>query len=105
MPRAADNEQLAARPVSCSIGDHESETSVTCYRRVTGGKRTEAHGHVDVEAVDVEPLQFNRTSKIVVPRDMVGDSMTIGTVLGFGSGITCLSKRLTQQMEKHSRGE
>ena len=37
LPRAAVEEQLAAGPESCSIGDSESETSVTCSRRITGG--------------------------------------------------------------------
>ena len=36
---------------------------------------------------------------------MVGDSMTVGTVLDSGSGITCLSERLAQEMEQHFRGE
>ena len=36
MPWAAVEEQLAARPEFCSINDSESETSVTCSRRVTG---------------------------------------------------------------------
>ena len=42
---------------------------------------------------------------MVVPGDTVGDSMTVGTVLDSGSGITCLSERLAQQMEQHFRGE
>ena len=105
MPRAAVEEQLAAGPESCSIGDSESETSVTRSRRVTGGTRMEALGDVDIGAVDVEPLQFHCSSNVVVPGDMVGDSMTVGTVLDSGSGITCLSERLAQQMEEHFRGE
>ena len=55
MPRAAVGEQLAAGPKSRSINNTEGETSVTCSRRVTGGKRTEALGDVDIRAVDVEP--------------------------------------------------
>ena len=66
----------------------------------------EALGDVDIGAVDVEPLQFHCASKVVVPGDTVGDSMTVGTVLdSSGSGITCLSEQLTQQMEQHFRGE
>ena len=105
MPRAAVEEQLAARPRSCSIGDSESETSMTSSRRVTGGKRMEALGDVDIRAVGFEPLQFHCSSNVVVPGDMVGGSMTVGTVLDSGSGITCLSERLAQQMEQHFRGE
>ena len=105
IPRAAVEEQLAAGPESCSIGGSESETSVTHSRRVTGGTRMEALGDVDIGAVDVEPLQFHCSSKVVVPGDTVGDSMTVGTVLDSGSGITCLSEQLTQQMEQHFRGE
>ena len=105
MPRAAVEEQLAARPKSRSIGDSESETSVTRSRRVTGGKRMEAPGDVNTGAVDVEPLQFHCSSNVVVSGDMVGDSMTVGTVFDSGSGITCLSERLAQQMEQHFRGE
>ena len=98
-PRAAIEEQLAARPESCRIGDSESEASVTRSRRVTGGTRMEALGDVDIGTVDVEPLQFHCSSNVVVPGDMVGDSMTVGTVLDSASGITCLSERLAQQME------
>ena len=87
MPRAAVEEQLAAGPESCSIGDSESETSVTRSRRVTGGMRMEALGDVDIGAVDVEPVQFHCSSNVVVPGDMVGDSMTVGTVLDSGSGM------------------
>ena len=36
---------------------------------------------------------------------MVSDSMTVGTVLDSGSGVTRLSERLAQQMEQHFRGE
>ena len=39
IPRAAVGEQLATGPESRSINDTEGETSVTCSRRVTGGKR------------------------------------------------------------------
>ena len=105
MPRAAVEEQLAARPESCSIDDSEKETSMTRSRRVTGGKRMEALGDVDIGAVDVEPLQFHCSSNVDVPGDMVGDSMTVGTVLDSGSGITCLSERLAQKMEEHFRDE
>ena len=105
MPRAAVEEQLAAGPESCSVGDSESETSVTRSRRVTGGTRMEALGNVDIGAVDVEPLQFHCSSNVVVPGNMVGDIMTVGIVLDSGSGITCLSERLAQQMEQHFRGE
>ena len=56
-----------------AVGDFESEASVTCSRRVTGGKCIEALGDVDIEAVDVELLQFHCSSKVVVPGDMVGD--------------------------------
>ena len=105
MPRAAVEEQLAAGPESCNIGDSESETSVTSFRRVTGGTRMEALGDMDIGAVDVEPLQFHCSSNVVVPGDMVVDSMTLGIVLDSGSGITCLSERLAQQMEQHFRGE
>ena len=103
--RAAVDEQLAGRQESRSIGDSERETSLTRSRRVTGGERMEASGGVDVGAVDVEPLQFHCSSSIVVPGDMVGESMTIGTVLDSGLGITCLSEKLAQQMEQHFRGE
>ena len=105
IPRAAVEEQLDAGPESCSIGGSESETSVTHSRRVTGGTRMEALGDVDIGAVDVEPLQFHFSQKVVVPGDTVGDSTTVGTVLDSGSGITCLSEQLTQQMEQHFRGE
>ena len=95
MPRAAVAEQLAARPVSSRIGDSDCETSMTRSRRVTGGKRMEALGDVDIRAVDVEPLQLHCSSKnVVVPGDMLGESMTAGTVLDSGSGTTCLSERL-----------
>ena len=103
--RAAVEEQLAAGPESCSIGGSESETYGTHSRRVTGGTRMEALGNVDIGAVDVEPLQFHCSSKVVVPGDTVGDSMAVGTVLDSGSGITCLSEQLTQQMEQHFRGK
>ena len=100
LPRPAVEEQLAARPESSSSCDSESETSVTRSRRVTGGKRMEALDNVDIGTVDVEPLQFHSSSKVVVPGDdMVGDSMTVGPVLDSGSGIICLSERLAQQME------
>ena len=105
IPRAAVEEQLAAGPESCSIGGSESETSVTHSRRVTGGTRMEALGDVDIGAVDIEPLQFHCSSKVTVPGDTVGDSTTVDTVLDSGSGITCLSEQLTQQMEQHFRGE
>ena len=105
MPRAAVEEQLAAGPESSNIGDSESETFVTRSRCVTGGTRMEVLGDVDIGTVDVEPLQFHCSSNVVVPGDMVGDSMTAGTVLGSGSGITCLSERLAQQMEQHFRDE
>ena len=105
IPRAAVEEQLTAGPESCSIGGSESETSVTHSRSVTGGTRMEALGDVDIGAVDVEPLQFHCSSKVVVPGDTIGDSMTVGTVLDSGSGITCLSEQLMQQMEQHFRGE
>ena len=49
MLRAAVEMQLAARSESRSFGDSESETSVTCSRRITGGKRMEALGDVDIE--------------------------------------------------------
>ena len=94
MPRAAVEEQLAAGPESCSISDSESETSVTRSRRVTGGTRMEALGDVYIGVVDAEPLRFHCSSNVVVPGDIVGDSMTVGTVLNSGSGITCLSERL-----------
>ena len=94
MPWAAVEEQLAARLESRSIRDSESETSVTRSRCVTGGKHMEAFGDVDIGAVDVEPLQIHCLSNVVVPGDMVGYSMTVGTVLDSGSGITCLSERL-----------
>ena len=81
MPRAAVEEQLAARPETCSVSESENEASVTCSQHVTGGKRIEALGDVDIRAVDVEPLQSHCSSKVVVPREMVGDSMTVGTVL------------------------
>ena len=105
MPRAAVEEQLAAGPESSNIGDSESETSVTHSRRITGGTRMEALGDVDIRAVDVEPVQLQCSSNVVVPGDMVGDSMTVGTVLDSGSGTTCPSEQLTQQMEQHFRDE
>ena len=73
MPRAAVDEQLAARPESRSI--------------------------------DVDPLQFHCSSKVVVPGDMIGDSTMVSIVLDSGSGITCLSERLAQQMEQHFQDE
>ena len=94
MPRAAIEEQLAAGPESCGIDGSESETSVTRSRCVTGGTRMEALGDVDIGAVDAEPLQFHCSSNVVVPGDIVGDSMTVGTALDPGSGITGLSERL-----------
>ena len=105
IPRPAVEEKLAARTESRSIGYSESETSVTCSRRVTGGKRMEALGGVDIGAVGVKPLQFHCSSKVVVPGNMVGDSMTVGTVLDSGSSITCLSERLAQRMEQRFRGK
>ena len=102
---AAVEEQLAARPESCSIDDSEKETSMTRSRRVTGGKRMEALGDVDIGAVDVEPLQFHCPPNVDVPGDMVGDSMTVGTVLDSRSGVTCLSEQLAQKMEEHFRDE
>ena len=36
---------------------------------------------------------------------MVGDSMTVGTVLDFGSDINYLSERLAKQIEQHFGGE
>ena len=105
MPRAAVEKQLAASPESSNIGDSESETSVTRSRRVIGGTRMEALGDVDIGVVDVEPLQFHCSSNVVVPGDMVSDSMTVGTVLDYGSDITCLSERLAQQMEQHSEAK
>ena len=71
---------------------------MTSSRRVTGGKRIEALGDVDIGAVDVEPLQFYCSSKVVVSGDMVSDSMTVGTVLDSGSGLTYLSERLDKKM-------
>ena len=59
IPRAAVEKQLAAGPESRTIGDSESETSLTCSRRVTGGKHIEALGDVDITAVDVEPRQVH----------------------------------------------
>ena len=105
MPRAAVEEQPATRPESRSIGDSGSETYVARSRRISGGKRMEALGDVVIGAVDVESFQFHCPSNVAVPGDMVGDSMTIGTVLDSGSGITCLSERLAQQMEQNFRGE
>ena len=84
IPRAAVEKQLADEPESCSIGDSESETSMTRSRRVTGGTRMEALGDVDIGTVDVEPLQFHCSSNVVVPGDTVGDSMTVGIVLDSG---------------------
>ena len=77
MPWAAVEEQLAARPEFRSINDSESETSVTCSRRVASDKRMEALGDVDIGAVTVELLQFHYSSKVFVPGDMVGDSMML----------------------------
>ena len=105
MPRAAIEEKLAVTSESCSIGDSESETSTTRSRRVTGGTRMEALGDVDIGAVDVNPLQFRCSSNVVVPGYMVDDSTTVGTVLDSGSGITCLSEQMAQQVEQHFRGE
>ena len=98
------------RAATCWTGvlqyaDSESEASVTHSRRVTGGTRMEALGDVDIGAVDVGPLPFHCSSNVDVPGDMVGDSMTVGTVLDSGSGITCLSERLARKMEQHLRGE
>ena len=105
MPRAAVEKQLAARPESCSVSDSASAASVTCSPRVTSGKRKEALGDVDIGVVDVESFHFSCSSKVVVPGGMVGDSMTVGAVLDSGSGITCLSERLAQQVEQHVRSE
>ena len=105
MPRAAVEAQLAARPESSSIGGSESETSVTRSRRVTGGKCMEVLDDVDIGAVDVEPFQFYCSSKVVMAGDMVGDAMTVGAVLHSRSGITCLSERLAQKIEKHFGGQ
>ena len=77
MSWAAVEEQLAARPEFHSINDSESETCVTCSRRVTGDKRMEALGDVDIGAVTVELLKFPYSSKLFVPGDMVGDSMML----------------------------
>ena len=55
---------------------------MTRSRRVTGGTRMEALGDVNIGAVDIEPLRFLWSPNVVVPGDMVGDSMTVGTVLG-----------------------
>ena len=57
MPRAAVEEQLFARPESCSVSDSGSEASVTHSRRVTGGKRIETLGDMGIWATDVEPFQ------------------------------------------------
>ena len=35
---------------------------------------------MDIGAVDIEPLRFHWSSNVVVPGDVVGDSMTVGTV-------------------------
>ena len=67
---------------------------MTCSHRVTDCKRIEALGDVDIGAVDIEPRQFEYSSKVVVLGNMVGDSMTVGIVLGSYSGITYLSNRL-----------
>ena len=40
-----------------------------------------------------------------MPEDIVGDSMTVGTVLDSGSDINYLSERLAKQMEQHFGGE
>ena len=77
IPRAAVEEQLAARPEFRNISCSESETSVTCSRRVTGGKRMETLGDMDIGSVTVELLQFHYSSKVVVPGDTVGDSMML----------------------------
>ena len=55
---------------------------MTRSRGVTGGKRMEALGDVNIGAVDIETLRFLWSPNVVVPGDMVGDSMTVGTVLG-----------------------
>ena len=101
----AVEEQPAAGPESRNVDCSENETFVTCSRRVTDGKRINVLGDVDIGAVKVEPLQFHYSSNVVLPGDMVCDSMTVGTVLYSGSGITCLLERLAQQMEQHFRGE
>ena len=74
--------------VRIQIPVSESETSVIRSRRITDGTRMEALDDVDIGTVDVEPLQFHCSSNVVVPGDMVGDSMTVGTVLYCGSGTT-----------------
>ena len=86
MSQATVEEQLAAGPESRSIGDSESEISVTYSRRVTGGKRIEALGDVNIWLVEVEPLQFHCSSKVVAPGEMVGGSMTVDTRLRFRIG-------------------
>ena len=103
--RATVEEQLAARPESCNVNGSKSEVYVACSICVTGGKRIKVLGDVDIGAVDVEPIQFHCSSKVLIPRNIVGDSMTVGPVLDSGSGITCLSERLAQKMEQHFRGE
>ena len=106
IPRAAVEEQLVAGPEFRSIDDSENETSGTCSGRVvTGWKRIEALGIVDIGTVDVEPLQFYCSSNVVLPGGMVGDFMTVGTVFNSGSGMICLSERSARQMEQHFRGE
>ena len=72
---------------------------MTCSQRVTDCKRIEALGGVDIGAVDIELLQFEYSSKVVVLGNMVGDSMTVGIVLGSYSGITYLSNRLATHMK------
>ena len=64
-----------------------------------------ALGGVDIGTVNVEPLQFHCLEKAVVPGGMVGDLMSVGTVLDSGSGISYLSEQLGQQMKLHFRDE
>ena len=64
--------------------------------------KIQALGDADIEAVVVEPLQCHCSSNVVVSGDTVSDSMAVDTVLDSGSGITCLSGRLAQQMEQVS---
>ena len=92
------NSGQACRPCrgSCSLipergyfGDHPGDEIVVSppspivepLRRVSGGKRIEALGDLDIGVVDVEPLQFHCSSNVVVPGDMVGGAMKVGTVL------------------------
>ena len=84
MSRAASEKQLAAGPESrddTSDDATASEAYVTCSRRVTGAERVEARGYVDMIMVDVEPLQVHRSLGVVVPGGMMGDVMTVGTVV------------------------